>query len=194
MVKIMLDFLHQTDTDFFLFLNGLHNDFFDSLMWWISYKYSWIPFYAFILGCLIYRFRLKSVLPVVAVVLLITASDQGSVHLFKNVFERLRPCHNPELEGMVHLVNNHCGGKYGFVSSHAANVFALTSFLIPILRRRWFTFLIICWAVLVSYSRIYLGVHYPFDILGGALFGCLLGYIFSKGVRKLTDKLIELTG
>ena len=190
----MLDFLHQTDTDFFLFLNGLHNDFFDSLMWWISYKYSWIPFYAFILGCLIYRFRLKSVLPVVAVVLLITASDQGSVHLFKNVFERLRPCHNPELEGMVHLVNNHCGGKYGFVSSHAANVFALTSFLIPILRRRWFTFLIICWAVLVSYSRIYLGVHYPFDILGGALFGCLLGYIFSKGVRKLTDKLIELTG
>ncbi len=179
----MLDFLHKIDVFVFLFLNGLHNDFFDGVMWWISAKYTWIPFYALILGWLIYRYRLKSIILIVSIGLLITASDQGSVHLFKNIFERLRPCHNPELEGLVHLVNNRCGGKYGFVSSHAANVFALASFLIPFLRRKLFIIIITCWAIIVSYSRIYLGVHYPFDILGGAAFGCLIGYGFSRVVR-----------
>ena len=179
----MLDFLHHIDKNLFLLLNGLHNDFFDGVMWWISAKYTWIPFYACILGWLIYKYRLRSLVIIVSIVLLITASDQGSVHLFKNVFERLRPCHNPELKDLVHLVNNRCGGLYGFVSSHAANSFALASFLIPLFRQRWFTAVLITWAVLVGYSRIYLGVHYPFDIIAGASFGCLVGYIFSMGLK-----------
>ena len=185
----MLDFLHKIDVSLFLFLNGLHNDFFDSVMVWISAKYSWIPLYVLILGWIIYKYRLKSIILILSIILLITVSDQGSVHLFKNVFERLRPCHNPDLEGMVHLVNNRCGGKYGFISSHAANVFALASFLIPLFRQRWFSIFIICWAVVVSYSRIYLGVHYPFDILVGAAFGWLVGYGFSKGVGSLVEVL-----
>ena len=177
----MFEFLQNVDEYLFLLLNGLHNDFFDGVMWWISAKYSWIPLYAVILGWLIYKYRFKSVILILTIILLITASDQGSVHLFKNVFERLRPSHHPELSDMVHIVNNYRGGRYGFVSSHAANVFALVSFLIPFLRNRWAAIILICWASVVSYSRIYLGVHYPGDIIGGALFGWIVGYWFVKG-------------
>ena len=185
----MLEFLHTIDKNLFLFLNSLHNDFFDGLMWWISAKYSWIPFYALIIGALIYKYRIKSLIIIVAVALLITASDQGSVHLFKNVFERLRPCHNPELQDLVHLVNDRCGGKFGFVSSHAANVFALASFLIPLFRIRWVTIVLVSWAAIVSYSRVYLGVHYPGDIIGGAIFGWIVGYGFAWGVGEVLLRL-----
>ncbi len=107
---------------------------------------------------------------------LIALSDQSSVHLFKNVFERLRPCHNPDLEGMVHLVRGHCGGKYGFISSHASNTFAVAIFLRSVLRTRPVVILLFAWAVLVCYSRIYLGVHYFCDVLVGGLWGAFLGW------------------
>jgi undecaprenyl-diphosphatase len=181
----MIEFLDTIDKNLFLFLNSLHAESVDGVMWWISAKYSWLPFYAVIIGYLIYAYRVKAIMLILIIALLITASDQGSVHLFKNVFERLRPCHNPELEGLVHLVNDRCGGKFGFVSSHAANAFALASFLIPFVRYKWAIFVLLFWAAIVGYSRIYLGVHYPGDIIGGAAFGCLLGFIFNKGMRVL---------
>jgi undecaprenyl-diphosphatase len=110
------------------------------------------------------------------IILLITLADQSSVHLFKEVFERLRPCHNPELQEYIHLVKGHCGGKYGFISSHAANTFALAVFLKNIYRIRWLSVLLLSWATIVSYSRIYIGVHYPFDVIAGVVWGALLGY------------------
>ena len=173
----MLEFLDHIDRIIFLFLNELHSPFWDQVMWWISGRFNWIPLYLLITGYLIYRYKWKVIVILLLVALLITLSDQGSVHLFKMVFKRLRPCHNPEISQLVHIVRNHCGGMYGFVSSHAANSFAVASYSILLIRNKYYTMFIILWATLVSYSRIYLGVHYPGDILGGAILGLVLGYI-----------------
>ena len=189
----MLDFLIEFDQQFFLLLNSAHNSLFDNVMVAMSNRFVWIPLYAYLLFVIIKRYKLNSLYIVLMTVVLITLCDQASVHLFKNVFLRLRPCHEPALDGLVHIVNNHCGGQYGFVSSHAANVFGLAVFLGKMLKpasRHWMTFLII-WAIVVSYSRIYLGVHYPFDILGGALLGILLARLIFF-VLSIIDKRYSL--
>lgn len=124
----------------------------------------------------------------IAIAIVVALTDQLSVHLFKNVFERLRPCHNPDLNGLVHLVNSKCGGKFGFVSSHAANTFGVAMFIHYIFRVRWFTLSILLWATIVSYSRIYLGVHYPGDVVFGALLGVLIGWGVWRVFKMLTPK------
>ena len=113
---------------------------------------------------------------------MIVVSDQLSVHAFKNVFQRLRPCHEPELEGLVHLVKNKCGGDFGFVSSHAVNHFAMAIFFSVIFYKKikYFIPLIMLWAAFISYSRIYLGVHYPGDVICGGLTGAAIGFFFGK--------------
>ena len=168
--------LERLDKSLFLFLNSLHNDFFDKLMWQLSDKLIWIPLYLAILIIIIYRQKNRALFIIPILLLAVVISDQVSVHLFKDVFQRLRPCHDPSMEGLVHIVNGKCGGKYGFVSSHAANSFGLAMLSSLILKRKWYTIMILAWATSVSYSRIYLGVHYPGDILGGALLGILTGY------------------
>ncbi|MFO8055253.1 MAG: phosphatase PAP2 family protein, partial [Bacteroidales bacterium] len=170
----MLEQIIELDRALFLFLNQWHSPFFDFLMWWISDKYIWIPFYAVLLG-LIFKFKgiRQGFIFLVLVALVVTLTDQTSVKCFKEVFERLRPCHQPDLAGMVHIVNDKCGGQFGFVSSHAANTFGMATFVTLLLKPhiRWIGWLLISWAAIVSYSRIYLGVHYPADIIGGALLG-----------------------
>jgi undecaprenyl-diphosphatase len=126
------------------------------------------------------------------IALVVTLADQISVHAFKEVFQRLRPCHNPELQDIVHLVNNKCGGQYGFVSSHAANTFAVAFFLKKLFAQKQFSIFIIFWAAIVSYSRIYLGVHFPLDVIGGAVLGTLIGimvfYLYRYTSKKLSNK------
>jgi undecaprenyl-diphosphatase len=172
----MLETLNFWDTQLFLFLNGLHSPFWDRVMWFVSGKVQWLPLYVGLLILLIYRFRWKTLWILLGVAVLITMSDQASVHLCKNVFERLRPCHQYDLSGLVHLVNDYCGGQYGFVSGHASNAFALAVFTGLFMQNRYFWAGMLFWAALVGYSRIYLGVHFPGDIIGGAMLGSLLAY------------------
>ncbi len=175
----IIDFLVQVDVKLFLTLNGWRSSFFDFLMYWISDKYIWVPFYAFVLYLIARVYKIQTFYILGFIVLLITLSDQSSVHLFKNVFERLRPCHNPHLEGMVNLINNRCGGQFGFISSHASNSYALASFVFFLLRRHYFKFAVwmLVWAAIVGYSRIYLGVHYPADVFAGSIVGFLWGWL-----------------
>ncbi len=172
----MLETLKHWDTQLFLFLNGLHAPFIDRVMVFASGKLQWLPLYLVILGLLIYRFRWRAGWILLGVAVLITMSDQASVHLFKETIQRLRPCHEPDMARLVHLVNNYCGGMYGFVSSHASNSFAIAVFTGLFLARRYYWISILSWAALVGYSRVYLGVHFPGDIIGGAVLGSLLAY------------------
>ena len=186
----MIDYLKDIDTQIFLYLNGKHNQFWDVAMYWITNRFFWTPLYILLLLLVVQQFKKKTWLVVLSIVLLITLSDQGS-GLIKRSVERYRPCYNLSIGQQVHLIDG-CGGQFGFVSSHAANSFALAMFLSILLRGRAknFTPFIFIWAGLVSFSRIYSGVHYPLDLLGGAILGCLLGYLMLK-IYFYADKRIN---
>lgn len=172
----MVEWLNQIDTQLFLFLNGLHHPFLDPVMVFFSKKLSWLPVYLFFLYLIIKYYRWQSIMVLLFVAVLISLSDQISVKAFKFVFERPRPCHEEELKPLIHLVNGRCGGAFGFVSSHAANSFALAGFLWLLLRSHFklIGIVVFTYAFMVSYSRIYLGVHYPGDIVAGGMVGFLI--------------------
>lgn len=178
------------DQELLLAVNDLvGNRSFDAIMIFASEKWVWIPLYAMI-ALLIWK-RLGSsamVYVAVAIVSLVVLTDQGSVVLFKDTFERFRPCHHEELKSLLELPLGKCGGKFGFISSHASNVFGLAAFVFIVMKghgKIWL--LLFVWAAIVSFSRVYLAVHYPSDILGGAVFGMCCGValasIFTKSIR-----------
>ncbi|MBK7712732.1 MAG: phosphatase PAP2 family protein [Bacteroidales bacterium] len=184
--------LESLDQQLFLFLNSINSPFWDKIMHAVSGVLTWVPLYLAILIYLGLKYKRKFIIILLFIILAATLADQLSVHLFKNVFHRLRPCHEPSLEGLVHLVDGKCGGLYGFVSSHAANSFNIALISLLLIRKRWFTISIILWALTVGYSRIYLGVHYPGDVICGSLFGALIGWgiyeLYMMTDRKILQK------
>ena len=168
----------EIDTELFLYLNSFHNYFWDTIMLMVTRKETWAPLYLIIVYYFIKNYRSKSVLILLFLVLTVVASDQISV-LIKESVQRLRPVHEPAIADMVHNVFRK-GGLHGFVSSHATNMFGIFVFTSRIFKNRSYFFMMLFWAVIISYSRIYIGVHYPFDILGGALLGWLIGIIMYK--------------
>ena len=187
MILAMLEQLIKIDQSWLLAINGCHSAWADSLMWLISGKLTWLPLYALLIALVIWRFGWKQALIVLAGFgFAVGLADYLSSGVIKHLVCRPRPTHEPELEGMLHIVNGYRGGAYGFVSSHAANTMscALLFCLVYIRRLRemnldtgWRKTVVwgglILWVAANCYSRMYLGVHYPGDIIGGLAVGSL---------------------
>jgi undecaprenyl-diphosphatase len=188
----MLEQLLHIDTEILLAINGWHAPWADTLMWIISAKTTWIPLYLLLIGLLVWRYRQPAPTPIkwlqkvpacvvmiVVIALAVGAADFIASGILKEWVARPRPSRVPELEGMLHIVNGYKSGQYGFVSSHAANTMACGLLFSLIWRNKIATSGLMLWVAMNCYSRMYLGVHYPLDILGGLFVGvmvALLGY------------------
>jgi undecaprenyl-diphosphatase len=184
----MIEKLINIDVELFLWLNSLHHEALDPIMIFFTEKYTWVPFYAFLVGLIIYQFRIKAISILIAVTLIVTLADQTTSTFFKPTFKRLRPCHNTEIIAQIHQPIG-CGGQFGFVSSHAANSMAVAFFLSLLFQRQWLTILVFGWSIVVSYSRIYLAAHYPTDIIVGGIIGLFYGWAVFKALQLLQSKL-----
>ncbi len=175
----MLDELLKYDTELFLFLNNLGNTSWDGFWRFVTEKWSSIPLYAFLLYLVFKHYGWKGTLVIiVCVALMITATDQIA-SLFKYGIKRPRPCKVEELQPLMRYVADGCG-RFGYFSAHAASSMAAAVFLGLSLQKwyKYLPFLLLVWAVITGYSRIYLGVHYPLDVISGMAFGGLTGWLF----------------
>lgn len=170
------------DQELFLFLNSLGTSSWDPFWLAVTDKWTAIPFYILLLYLSIKTFRIKgTLLLLVAVALLITTTDQLS-NFFKYGTERLRPCHEPGVMEVMRLVKSYCGGQFSFFSAHAANSMGVAGFFSLLFRQRYpfLPILLLGWGALVAYSRIYLGVHYPLDVITGTAVGLFFGWLYSS--------------
>ncbi|MDE6308718.1 MAG: phosphatase PAP2 family protein [Muribaculaceae bacterium] len=190
----IIEYIADIDTKIFLALNGMHAQWLDPAMWMMTGRFFWVPLYALLLWWLYKRYQWReATVYLLAVVLTIVIADQVCGGALRGYIGRLRPA-NPDnpISGMVHIVNGYRGGSFGFPSCHGANSFGLAVIMSLIMKRRWFTICIIIWALLNSYTRIYLGVHYPGDILVGATFGSLAAWGMYRLARCVIDRWIKV--
>jgi len=194
MLRWLLERIVEFDKQALLYCNSKHTPVWDNIMSWIAGETSWIPLYVILMIVIIYRERpYRFIITIVFIAITVALCDRTSV-LIKNLIERPRPSHDPEIANLVILVNNYKGGVYGFVSSHAANVFGAATFLTNQFKHYKWSFFLFAWAIIVSYSRIYQGVHYPLDIICGATLGVLIGiqcYIFKVKTAVYIDRRVE---
>ncbi len=172
-----MESLQQFDASIFSTINGWHALYFDNFMALVTVIATWLPMILMLLYMIYIKKgwrKMLAVLLAVAVVILI--ADQVSASIIKPLVGRLRPSRNPDLQATIHLVNEYRGGQFGFVSSHAANCFGIALFLAFLFKNRAFTWAMVAWASLMCYSRIYLGVHYPGDIVCGAALGVVAAF------------------
>jgi len=193
----MVENLLAVDQNLFLKLNHWASPGFDPVMLFLSSPTPWLLLILVVVIVMLYgpvkRSRKENLFILIALALAWGVGDLLSVHLFKEVFERLRPCHEPSLAHQVRLVAESCGGQYGFVSSHATNAFSLALLSSLVFRQRWFTLGVFAWALVVCYSRIYIGVHYPGDVIGGMFLGLLTGFIIYLILRMLIPHASRIT-
>ena len=194
----MLEQLLHIDTEILLAINGWHAPWADTLMWIISAKATWIPLYLLLIGLLVWRYRQPAPTPIkwlqkvpacvvmiVVIGLAVGAADFIASGILKELVARPRPTRVPELEGVLHLVNGYRSGQFGFVSSHAANTMACALLFSLIWRNKIATCGLMLWVAANCYSRMYLGVHYPTDILGGLIVGALVAVAMYQVLRVL---------
>ena len=202
-----MDYLIHIDQQWLLAINGWHSEWADILMWYISKSTTWLPLYALMVGLIVYRFgilspslcregrRGSSLLRVLIILagfaVAVGVSDFVSSGIIKPWVCRLRPTHEPALAGMLHLVNGYTGGLYGFVSSHAANTMACALLFALLYKNKYATVGLMLWVALNCYSRMYLGVHYPADIIGGLAIGALMATLTYGMVRRLVERVDE---
>ena len=210
-----MDYLIHIDQQWLLAINGWHAEWADILMWYVSKSTTWLPLYALLVGFVVYKFgiqwylstqdipnspntpnyRYTALLRVFIVLagfaVAVGLSDFISSGIIKPWVSRLRPTHEPALAGMLHLVNGYTGGMYGFVSSHAANTMACALLFSLLYRNKYATVGLMLWVALNCYSRMYLGVHYPADIIGGLAIGALMATLTYGMVRRLVERVDE---
>lgn len=190
----MIEFLNNLDTEIFLAINGAHSPFFDSFMMMFTGRFIWVPMYAMVLlilfkGC---RWQAATVY-LLALVAAICLTDQTCASVIRPAVERMRPSNiENTLSDFTYIVDGYRGGSYGFPSCHAANSFALATFVALFVKRKGFTLFILGWALLNSYSRLYLGVHYPGDLFVGAIVGSLFGLACYHAARLVSTRLLAM--
>ena len=176
------------DQNLLVQLNALHSSFFDGFMWLATDEISWIPLFVALLFS-IYKTKTREFFFIlIAITLTVVVCDQVS-GIFKDWIARPRPSREPAIMNSVHTINNYRGGRYGFFSSHAANTFGIAVLVSLIMKNKVLSIILLLWAALESYSRIYLGVHYPLDIMTGIVFGSLVGFFIYKLEQKITVRL-----
>lgn len=185
----MISTLDKLDKQLFLLLNDLHTSWMDPVMFYASKTEVWIPFYLLLLYFILKESGKETWIILLGVAVTIVLADRITSGLMKPWFERLRPSWSPDLAGLVYHVNDYRGGKFGFPSSHAANTFGTAVFFVLTHSLRRWIYVLFAWALFVSFSRIYLGVHYPGDILAGGLIGSACGWLASRLVFSLKHYL-----
>lgn len=179
----------ELDRKLLLFLNGFHTPWLDVAMYYATQTFFWLPLYLLLIYLIIKNYKKQAWLVLLGAAITIVLANEITSSLMKPFFERLRPSQDPSLAGLVHVVNGYRGGLYGFASSHAANTFGTAIFIVlalsPFYKKTGWIFL---WATFMTYTRIYLGVHYPGDILVGALVGLLSGWCAFRISRFLIDR------
>ena len=187
----MLEKIIQLDTELLIYLNGMGTETWDGFWMLVTNKFSSIPIYLLVLFFLYKFYGLKKTLfTLLFVAVIITISDQ-TANLFKYGFERLRPCHNEKLKDVIRVVKTSCGGKYSFFSAHASTSMAIATFCLLLLRKhvKYISYFLILWALFVGYSRIYIGVHFPADVLFGFTFGAIISILLFQLLKTVFRKV-----